>query len=117
MVTATNGTAVFRGLDSGTTYTVDFYISDVLAAPVTWSTSGLAGAGSLQFWKAPENVLLIDLSIITGPTVMVALQPTSNDGIIAGYMFRIANFLNSLATRASVGLGWGVGKNIGFIQR
>lgn len=117
MVTATNATAVFKGLRSGTIYTVDMYISDVVAAPVTFSTSGLATSTSLTFWKAPEDVMLIDLSVISGPTVMVALQPTSNDGIVAGYMFRIANFLNSLATRAPISLGFAAGKNIGFIQR
>jgi len=115
MVTATNGTATFQGA-SGQVYSVDFYISDVVAAPCTFGVSGNAAAGSLTFWRAPEQVTLVDLSIATGPTVMVALVPTSNDGVIPGKRFRIANFLNTLTNRPPIRLTWGAGKNIGLLQ-
>lgn len=115
MVTPTNGTATFMGR-SGRKYTVDFYISDVVGAPVTWGVSGNAAAGSLTFWRAPEDVVLTDLSIATGPTVMVALVPTANDGIIPNYRFRIANFLNTLTTRPDVNVGFAAGRNVGMIQ-
>lgn len=115
MVTATNGTATFVG-ESGKVYNVDIYISDVVAAPVTWGVSGNAAAGSLTFWRAPETVVLTDLSIVTGPTVMVALIPTSNDGVIPGLRFRIANFLNTLTTRPNINVGFQAGRNVGFLQ-
>jgi len=116
MVTPTYGTAVFKGLQTGQTYAVDFYVSDVVGAPVQWDNGTGAGASSGPFWKAPENVALVDLSIATGPTVMVGLIPTSDGFPIGGQRFRIANFLNTLATRASLSLGFRQAKNIGMIQ-
>jgi len=116
MVTPTYGTAVFKGLQTSQTYSVDFYVSDVVGAPVQWDNGTGASATSGPFWKSPENVALIDLSIVTGPTVMVGLIPTSDGFPIGGQRFRIANFLNTLATRASVALGFARGKNIGMIQ-
>lgn len=116
MVTTTNGTATFQGLNTGKMYNVDIFISDVVAAPATWGVSGNAVAASQNFWRAPEDVVLVDLSIITGPTVMVALIPTSNDAVIPNYRFRIANFLNTLTTRPSVNVGFAAGRNVGLLQ-
>jgi len=116
MVTATNGTATFIGI-SGKLYNIDLYISDVLNAPVTWGVSGNAGATSLTFWRSPERVTLVDLSIITGPTVMTSLVPTSNDGVIPGLRYRIANFLNTLTNRTKLNVSFEAGRNIGFIQQ
>lgn len=116
MVTPTNGTATFQSLDGMRTYQVDFYISDVVASPCTLTANGKAGTGSLTFWKAPENVVLTDLSIASGPTVMVGLQPTSNDAPIPNYNFRIANFLNSIQTRPRIRVGFKQGNNVGLLQ-
>jgi hypothetical protein len=115
MVTATNGQATFQG-ESGRMYTIDIYISDVVAADVTFGVSGNAASTSNNYWKAPETVYLVDLSIVTGPTVMVALVPKSNDAIIPNYRFRIANFLSTLAFRPKLSVGWAAGRNIGFVQ-
>jgi len=117
MVTPTYGTAMFKGVTSGKTYAVDMYISDVVGAPVTFDSGNGATSTSLGFWRAPEPVILYDLSIATGPTVMTALVPTTNGGIIAGFAFRIANFLNTLATRPAITIGWKEGSNVGFNQR
>jgi len=116
MVTATYGTATFQGLQTKKTYAVDMYISDVIAAPATWDNGSGATASSLQFWKAPEDCVLVDLSIATGPTVMTTLVPTSNGGQLTGQRFRIANFLNTLAFRPAVKIGFKGGSNVGFLQ-
>lgn len=116
MVTPTYGTATFKGLQSGKTYAVDIYISDVVAASTTWDSGSGAGTGSLTFWKAPENVMLVDLSIATGPTVMTTLFPVANGGQIPGQRFRIANFLNTLAFRPQIQLGFKAGSLIGMTQ-
>jgi len=116
MVTATNGTATFKGLQSGKVYNVDIYISDVVAATVKLNQFGAAVVGSPSFVRFDEDVALVDLSIITGPTVMVGLYPTSNDVPVSQYNYRIANFLNSIQTRPVVRVGFASGKNIGFIQ-
>lgn len=115
MVTPTYGTATFKG-SSGKNYAVDFYISDVVAAPATWDSGNGATSTSLEFWKAPEPVVLLDISIATGPTVMFTLVPTADGGLIPGARFRIANFLNTLAFRPQLNLGFKQGTNVGFIQ-
>lgn len=117
MVTPTYGTATFIGQASGKKYSVDLYISDVVAAPTTWDSGTGATSTSLQFWKAPERVVLIDLSIATGPTVMTSLVPTADGGQIAGQRMRIANFLNTLAFRPALTLGFNAGTNVGFLQQ
>jgi hypothetical protein len=116
MATTELGTATFQGLQTKATYAVDIFISDVLAAPVTFDSGGGATATSLPFWKAPENVVLVDLSIATGNTVTTALVPTSNGGLIAGNRLRTANFLNTLAFRPAIKIGFKAGNNIGFLQ-
>ena len=115
MVTTTLGTATFQG-KSGQTYAVDIFISDVVAAPVTFDAGSGASATSLTFWKAPEPVVLVDLSIATGPTVMTSLIPTANGGAIPQNRFRIANFLNTLAFRPAIKMGFNQGSNVGFLQ-
>ena len=116
MVTATYGTLSFKGLQTGRTYAVDIYISDVAAAPITFDNGSGATATSLVYWKAPENVTLYDISIATGPTVMTNFFMTSDGAQIANTRFRIANFLNTLATRPFTAVSFKQGSNIGAIQ-
>lgn len=115
MVTATNGTASFVGV-SGTIYQIDLYISDVVAAKCTLNPYGAAVAGSDNFWKTPERVTLYDLSIITGPTVMVGLVPLAAGAPLTTYNFRIANFLNSIQSRPKINVKYEAGQNVGFVQ-
>lgn len=115
MVTATYGTAVLSGA-SGKRYNVDFYIADVVATAVKFDSGSGASATTLPFWKAPEDVMLTDLSIVTGPTVMTTLFPTADGAQISGFRFRIANYLNTLAFRPSIALGFRKGTNIGLTE-
>jgi hypothetical protein len=116
MVTPTNATASFQGLKTGRFYNIDIYISDVVSAKCTLNAYGAAVAGSDNFVVLPEDAVLIDLSVITGPTVMVGLVPTSNGAPLTQYNFRIANFLSTLTSRTKLGVGFKGGNNIGFIQ-
>ena len=115
MVTPTYGTAVFTGA-SGKRYNVDFYIADVVAGATKWDSGSGATATSLPFWKSPEDVMLTDLSIATGPTVIFTLFPTADGAQISGFRFRIANYLNTLAFRPSIALGFRRGTNIGLTE-
>lgn len=116
MVTPTYGTANFKGLQTGRTYQVDFYIADVVGTAVKFDSGSGAGTGSLPYWKAPENCILYDVSIATGPTVMTALTLTADGSTIPGVRLRIANFLNSLATRPVLSIGYKAGTNVGAIE-
>ena len=114
MATPFYGTATFQGLQTKATYSVDVYCSDA-AGPVNWDSGSGATATSLTFWKAPEDVVLVDLSFSSAAT-MVVITPTSNGGLIPGQKFRFANFLNTLAFRPAIKLGFRGGNNIGLIQ-
>jgi hypothetical protein len=70
MVTATTGQATFKGLQTGKIYTPSIYISDVAAALITWNMQGAAAAGSSNQIQFTEDVQLIDIAIISGPTVI-----------------------------------------------
>jgi hypothetical protein len=116
MVTPTYGTATFAGA-SGRTYSVDFYIADVVGQAVRFDSGSGAGTGSLAYWKAPESVILKDLSIVANPTVMTALLLTADGAQIPGVRARIANFLNTLAFRPNISIGFKAGSSIGMIEQ
>lgn len=109
------GTVTFKGA-SGKTYSVDVYLSDVANAQVNWDSGNGAGTGSQTFWRAPENVVLIDFSVASGLTDTTNIVLTKNGGQLAGQRIRYANYLNSLAFRAPLTLGFSKDSNIGAIQ-
>jgi len=115
MVTPTNGTALFRGA-SGRAYAVDVYISDVVGASCRFNLGGAAGAASDAYYVPPEPVVLEDLSVATGPTVMVGLNLTENGGVRPGTSYRIANFLNTLTARPRITVAFPQGALVGAVQ-
>ena len=69
MASAQNGSLTFVGSQTGKTYLVDMYTSDAAAGTLsTFNPSGLAVAGSPAYWRAPENVILVDFAMHTGTT-------------------------------------------------
>lgn len=99
MVTPTNGTLSFRG-KSGQLYTVDAYISDVVNAAVTFNVGGgSAVAGSLPYWIPPEDVVLEDAAIHTGPTVAVGFYLTRNGTVAGASNIRLTTVLDTLNNR------------------
>lgn len=109
------GTATFRAVNSSNVYNVDVYISDVIGASVNWDSGTGAGTGSLTFWKAPEMVVLSDLSVATGLTDTTTLVPTANGQQLPSRL-RHANFINTITTRPPIQIGYNQGTNVGFIQ-
>jgi len=98
MVTATNGLLTLRGI-SGKDYSYNIYISDVAAAPVTFSTVGAAAAGSQNFIITPEPCVISDISVTTGPTVIFNLVPYVND-VSSGQIIALANVINTIQNRS-----------------
>jgi len=109
------GTAVFKG-QSGRVYNVDLYVSDVASALVNWDSGNGATSTSLTYWKSPENCVLIDLSLASGLTDTTNVVMVSDGAQIPGARLRYANFLNSLATRPAINLGFRAGSNVSAIQ-
>jgi len=105
-VTPTYGTATFVGAQSGKTYSKDLYISDVAAALVTWDGGQGASATSPTDWIPPEPVVLTDLSIVTGPTVIFKLQLIRNS-IPTGDILRLVPHLTTNSMRPPLRIGFG----------
>jgi hypothetical protein len=110
------GTLMFKGVSSGRTYSMDVYISDVLAAQVNFDNGSGATSSSLVYWKAPENVILYDFSVATGLTDTTNIFFTSDGAQVPQSRLRYANFINTLATRPSLNIGFRANSNIGAIQ-
>lgn len=81
MATATNFVMTFAG--SNRTYSISGYTADTAAAVNTFNPSGKAVAGSVSYWRCPENVILTDFSIPTGTTQTSAML-TENGALKAG---------------------------------
>jgi hypothetical protein len=116
MVQAENATLTFVGINSKKPYYVDMYASDVAGAKCTFNPSGAAVATSTNFWVAPEDVALVDISIVTGLTSTVGFTPTSNDSPLSKYSIRWANFVNTIQSRPKLAIGFRAGNNIGMTQ-
>jgi len=100
---------------SGTTYSVDTYISDVAGAMVNFDGGGGAGAASPTFWIAPENVTLVDVSIITGLTVPNKLRLVVN-GKPLGSVVREDIHVSTNPFRPTLNIGFAKGSQVGAIQ-
>lgn len=110
------GSMMFKGVQTGRTYVVDVYISDVLASPINWDNGSGATSTSLVYWKAPENVILYDFSVKTGLADTATFYMTSDGSQVASSRIRHANFVNTIATRPALNIGFRAGSNIGAIQ-
>ena len=110
------GTVTFKAVNSTNVYNVDLYISDVIGSTTNWDSGSGAGTGSLTFWKAPEMVVMTDLSVASGLTDTTTLIPTASGQVIPGVRLRHANFLNTITTRPAIQIGFNQGTNVGFIQ-
>ena len=103
--TPKTGTALFRGLRTGTTYSKGFYNPDAAGALVRWDVGGAAGAATPDFVDFDEPVSLEDMSVVTGIVdtsqlrVIAASAPT-------GHLLQWANHLNTLATRPKLSIGF-----------
>lgn len=114
MVTPTNGALTLKGR-SGKTYAINFYISDVIGAYVTMSLVGVAGSGSQNWYSAPEDCIITDISLATGPTVMTNMRLQISD-IDVGVIVPIANYLNTLANRGNPNIPLPANKKFTILQ-
>ena len=100
---------------SGITYNVDAYVSDVNAALVNLDGGAGAGTGSPTYWIAPENCTLVDFSMVTGTAdtekvrILINGKPMPN-------VVRYDTNLTTLAKRAPLNIGIKKGAQVSFIQ-
>jgi hypothetical protein len=112
MAAAQNGTLSFLGA-SGRTYNVDMYTSDAAAGTQsTFNPSGLAVAGSLNYWRAPEAVTLIDFAMHTG-TTQTGMVLTQDGAVRNGGVLKFVPFLDTIANRPKLAIAFPAGSLIG----
>ena len=111
---ATQGTAVFYGVRSKKSYVVDMYLSDTVNTGVNFSTGGAALATTPEYWMAPEDVILGDISVVTGAaqTRLQVLRDNTPEGSVLAH----ALHLSTLASRLRLSIGFRRGSTMGLIQ-
>lgn len=67
---ASAGTMVVRSTRTGATSSIDLYQPDAVATKITFARSGLAGSGSPDFVTFGEDVVIEDISVVTGATAV-----------------------------------------------
>lgn len=110
------GSMTFIGLQTGNTYNVDIYLSDVDNALIRWDNGAGASATSSDFWTAPEAVALVDYAQVTGTTDTEKLQLTVNNNP-TGHMLRYTIHLTSLSKRAPIAIKFARNAQIRALQR
>lgn len=116
MVTATTGTITFKGLKSGKPYSASIYISDVVAAKVTFNPNGAAGSGSDTTIQFDEPVQVIDVSILTGPTVATGFNWYSRGVLVSNSATLISPNLTTNAQRSFPPVAFDSGRLISAVQ-
>ena len=111
---ATNATIVMVG-KSGRTYTLDAYVPDAIATFLGLNPSGLAASTTPTTWRAPEDVVIKDITAIAAPTAVGAILQINNANANGGTL-RWNNQLASLPNRMKLTLPIRSGDFISFLQ-
>jgi hypothetical protein len=111
MAAAQNYSLKFVGA-SGKTYTISGYTADTAAYTNRFSMSGAAGAATPEYWRAPENVSLVDFSMTTGTTQTTMIM-TENGAPRNGTVLMFVPHLSTNAMRPSLNIPFPAGAWIG----
>lgn len=98
--TPQRGQVRFRGVQSGQPYTYNIYNSDVAAAFVTWNLNGQAGTTNDTYIIAPEDLVLEEMSLVTGIVDTTGLLWYANGAAKAGYIVQWALAISTLQSRS-----------------
>jgi len=112
---AVNATLVAKGLRSGKNYFIDVYAPDAVATLFTFNPAGNAVATSNASWRAPEDILLMDISAAAVPTA-TSFTWTKDGAVLAGGVCRWANQGTALPNRAQLNIPIPAGSFLGAIQ-
>lgn len=116
MVAPTTGTATFIGA-SGQRYCVSVYIADVVTTAVKFNSQGTAAATSPAYVQFGEPVMWYDLSLLpVSFAATTALIPTSGGVTIPQKNISTFDHINTIPTRAPVGVPYKAGSLIGAIE-
>jgi len=111
---ASNATLVALG-KSGQTYQVDCYVPDATGTKITFNPSGLAASTSTDYWKAPEECVIVDFVVVAAPTAVGATF-TLSGALYTGKTIRHANQLATLSNRMKLKVPIPAGEQVGLLQ-
>jgi len=109
------GTFVLLG-QSSRVYNVDAYFSDVADALVNFDGGAGASSTSPQSFTCPENVILIDQSIVSGMVDTTKIMVLRNNQP-SGDFLRYTQHLTTSAFRSQVRIGFLAGTELRAIQK
>jgi hypothetical protein len=112
--TPQSATFVFVG-QSGQTYHVDAYVSDVAAANVRFDSGAGSGAATNTFWMPPENVTLTDVSIVTGTADTTRMRLVVNGRPLTSIL-RYVLHVSTNPYRPALRIGFAKGSQVTAIQ-
>lgn len=115
-VTPTYGTFSFTGRQSGRIYNVDAYLADVADSLVHFDGGGGASATSPTSFTAPEDLLLFDVALKTGPTVIFKLQVLRGNQPTGDFL-RLTAHLDTSPARSPIRLGFVRGTEVRAIEK
>ena len=110
------GTFVFHGQQSGRVYNVDAYFSDVADGLGNFDGGGGASATSPDSFTAPEDLILNDMSIVTGMTDTTKIQILRGNQPTGDFL-RYTQHLTTAPARSPLRLGFARGVQIRVIQK
>jgi len=112
---AQQATMVLLGAQTGRTYSVDVYAPDAAGTLLTFNATGAAGSSSTTSFRAPENVVIQDISIAASPTA-TGVVLTKDGNTIVGGAIRWANQLVTTVNRKLLQIPIPAGSFIGGTQ-
>lgn len=97
--TPKTGQIRFKGR-SGTPYSYNIYNPDVSGSPITWNLNGAAASTSDDNIIAPEDMEIVDESVVTGIVDTTSILLYANGAAKAGFITLWANVVNSNPVRS-----------------
>lgn len=110
------GTLALKGR-SGRYYNVSIYANDVTANPVRFDAGNGVTTTSPTFWKCPEDVKIVDLSVVTGLTDCSQLYFTANGAKLPDSHILHVPHVTTYTARPPLDMYLPAGAELGAIQQ
>ncbi len=115
-VTPTYASITFFGLASRQKKNIDTYIADVDAALTHFDAGTGATSTSPQTYVMDEPGAIIDIAVVTGPTVISKLQVGRNRALLPG-VYRLVPHLTTNALRPQLNIPFAKGDELTVVER
>lgn len=112
---AQQATMILRGAQTGKTYVIDVHAPDAAGTLLRFNGSGAAASTSADGFRAPENVIIEDISIAASPTATGVVITRDGNSIVGGAL-RWANQLVTTVNRNKLTIPVPAGVFIGGLQ-